>query len=129
MTVEFRDIQSIVVSFNNRDNVPTALVIDGNNPAAELVASVVVSQDGLDAEIGIRGQVPNGTGYTFKSLEDYDLRFVRRDEVGHLGEKRHELGPVGRIVSSVVLLAIVTPLVGILWAWAAGVVRGLGGLW
>lgn len=40
--------------------------------------------------------------------------------------KKGELGPVGRWVTGIVALAIVTPFVAILWAWAAGVVRSLG---
>lgn len=43
--------------------------------------------------------------------------------------KKAELGRVGQAILTVVALAIVTPLVAILWAWAAGVVRSLGGLW
>lgn len=43
--------------------------------------------------------------------------------------KKPELGPVGRWATGIVALAIVTPLVAILWAWAAGFVRSLGGLW
>lgn len=43
--------------------------------------------------------------------------------------KKPELGRVGQTILTVVALAIVTPLVAILWAWAAGVVRSLGGLW
>lgn len=43
--------------------------------------------------------------------------------------KKGELGPVARWVTGIVALAVVTPLVAILWAWAAGVIRSLGGLW
>ena len=43
--------------------------------------------------------------------------------------RKPELGPVGRWVTGIVALAIVTPFVAILWAWAAGVIRSLGGLW
>lgn len=44
-------------------------------------------------------------------------------------EQKPELGPVGKWAVGIVSLAIVVPFVGILWAWAAGVVRSLGGLW
>ncbi len=43
--------------------------------------------------------------------------------------KKAELGPVGKVDTGVVSLAILTPLIAILWAWALGVVRDLGGLW
>jgi hypothetical protein len=43
--------------------------------------------------------------------------------------KGGELGPVGKVVLSVVALAIVIPFIGILWAWAIGVIQGMGGLW
>lgn len=43
------------------------------------------------------------------------------------GEKGSELGPVGKVVVSVVALAILTPFIGILWAWALNVVRDIGG--
>lgn len=43
------------------------------------------------------------------------------------GEKGGELGPVGKVVVSVVALAILTPFIGILWAWALNVVRDMGG--
>ncbi len=35
--------------------------------------------------------------------------------------KKPELSPVARWVTGIVALAVVTPLVAILWAWAAGV--------
>ncbi|QGH74020.1 hypothetical protein SEA_AESIR_67 [Microbacterium phage Aesir] len=41
--------------------------------------------------------------------------------------KSGELGPVGKWVLGIVALAIVTPFVGILWAWALNVVRDMGG--
>ncbi|QLF84391.1 hypothetical protein SEA_KARATE_67 [Microbacterium phage Karate] len=40
--------------------------------------------------------------------------------------KKQELGPVGKWVVGIVALAIVTPFVAILWAWAAEVVRSFG---
>lgn len=43
--------------------------------------------------------------------------------------KGGELGPVGKVVLSVVALAVVIPFIGILWAWAIGVIQGMGGLW
>lgn len=40
--------------------------------------------------------------------------------------KKGEMGPVGRWFTGIVCLAIVTPFIGILWAWAAEVVRSFG---
>ena len=40
--------------------------------------------------------------------------------------KAAPVGPVARWVMGVVALAIVTPFIGILWAWAADVVRSFG---
>lgn len=42
---------------------------------------------------------------------------------------RPELGRVGKIIVSAVALAILTPFIAILWAWARGVVQVMGGLW
>lgn len=40
--------------------------------------------------------------------------------------KAAPMSPVARWVTGIVALAIVTPFVAILWAWAVGVVRSLG---
>lgn len=125
----FSNIQSVVVSFVNRDNVPTALVIDGTHASADLLADVTVDDDGLTAAIEITGQVPNAIGYSFKSLEDYRLSFVRNEEDGRPVKKRQEFGPLGKVVAGAITVAILVPFISILWAWAVGVVRGMGGLW
>lgn len=40
--------------------------------------------------------------------------------------KTAPMSPVARWVTGIVALAIVTPFVAILWAWAMGAVRGMG---
>ncbi|UYL85362.1 hypothetical protein SEA_HAGER_69 [Microbacterium phage Hager] len=41
-------------------------------------------------------------------------------------QKKPELGRVGQTILTVVSLAILTPFIAILWAWAAEVVRSFG---
>lgn len=125
---EFRDIQAIHVLFTNRDGVPTALTIDGTVPETELAFGVVVDEDGLAAAIEMSGQVLNGIGYSFWSLEDWELVRMRRGR-GPAGRSRPEpkpLGKVGQTILTVVALAILAPFVAILWAWAGDVFRSFG---
>lgn len=122
----FKNIQSVVVQFTNRDGVPTALTIDGTVPEADLRADVLVSEDGLSADIEIDGVVPNGTGYAFRSLEDWELKWVRRGQDGRSRPEPKPLGKVGQAVLTVVALAILAPFVAILWAWAGDVFRSFG---
>lgn len=112
---DFRNIQKITVEFRDREGVPSALIIDGTDPAAALVASVDVHRDGTTAEIGIVGNVPNGTGYGFKSMEGWELLWRRRGEDGQDVANKPELGPVGKAISTVVLLAILSPIVWVIW--------------
>jgi len=123
---EFRNIQSIHILFTNRDGVPTALTIDGTAPMAELSGAVTVDDDGLAAAVEVSGVVPNGTGYGFWSLEDWELRKVKRGQAGRSRPEPKPLGKVGQAVLTVVALAILAPFVGILWAWGMDVVRSFG---
>ena len=135
---EFHNIQRVIVEFVNRDGVPTAIVVD-DFPQDKSFAEVVVDKEGKLAEFQARiGDIPNGTGWRFKDMDDTDLVWHPRNvpmvvsydtTVGAPVKKEAELGPVGRVVLGVVGLAILVPFLGILWAWAAGVVQHLGGLW
>ena len=117
----YGNIDYVVVTFKDREGVPAAITIDGSQPESDLLASINVSDDGLTATVRVDGLVANSSGYAFRSLEDWELRWIRRaDEpyVAELGQgvkKRQELGRVGKIVVSVAMLAILSPLVVVLW--------------
>lgn len=119
----FSNIHRATIEFTNRDGVPTALIIDGTVPEADLMAGVNVDEDGLTASVELSGIVPNGTGYAFKGLEDWELRWVRRGEMPTRLPERQPVGPVARWTMGVVALAILAPFVAILWAWAGQVFR------
>ena len=94
--------------------------------SAVMAFGVVVDEDGLAAAIEMSGQVPNGIGYSFWSLEDWELRRVRRGSAGRSRPEPKPLGKVGQTILTVVALAILAPFVAILWAWAGDVFRSFG---
>ena len=122
----FKDIQTVTVAFSNRDGVPTTLIIDGSAPGADLLARILVDDEANVAAITIAGEVPNGTGYEFKSMEDWEIKWVRRGTDGRSRPEPKPLGKVGQVILTSVSLAIVCPFIAILWAWAGGIYRSLG---
>lgn len=112
---EYRNIQKITVEFRDREGVPAALIIDGSVPGSDLVADVSVEPDGLTAAVAISGDVPNGTGYGFKSLEGWELVWRKRGEDGQGVKNKPELGPVGKAITTTILLAILAPVVWVIW--------------
>ena len=135
---QFRNIQRATVEFTNRDGVPTALIVDEFPEGS--YAEINTSEDGTKVDILVYSAgIQNGRDYRFKGMDDEELVWRPKGvplvtgyavaENGRGVKKTDELGPVGKAVLSVVGLAILTPFVGILWAWAMGVVRGMGGAW
>ena len=51
----------------------------------------------------------------------------RDEQDGGGASEKKELGKVGQIIATVVALAILVPFIGILWAWAADVIKSFGG--
>lgn len=115
----YRNISRIIVEFQDREGVEQALIVDGSLPESDLMADVTVDDDGLTAAISIEGIVPNGTGYGFKSLEEWRTSFVRRvaeaHEDGQGVKKAPEMGPVGRVTWYVIGVSVAAPLLWLLW--------------
>jgi hypothetical protein len=122
----FGKIDRVTVEFENRDGIPTLLVV---KDTADLSVSIDVTDDGLEADFSIVGSIANGEdGYKFLG-EDWgvsiDLKKAPPVAVARMAAPRSksEFGPVGRWTSGVVALAILAPFVAILWAWAGSVFR------
>lgn len=119
----YRGITRVQVDFVNRDGVPTAFIMDGPE-VGETYLEVDVHEDGLHADIDISQiSLPNdGKNYRFASLEN--LPHVVAVPMGK--PEPAPLGKAGQIIVTVVALAILTPFVAILWAWAGQVYRSFG---
>lgn len=117
----FRDVDRITVEFKDREGVPSALVVE-TSADDSAYAELSVTEDGLSFDFLASSQdVPNKAGsFGFKSLEDWELVFKRRGDhlLGEAGQsvaKKGELGPVGKAIVSATLLAILSPVIWIIW--------------
>jgi len=129
MTI-YKNINRVIVEFKDREGVPSALILE--NPTAAAYAEIGMSDDALsfDFEVSAPSQDNTRDAIRFRALEDWELKYVRRDEQAGQGvKKKQEFGPVGKVVAGAITVAILVPFIGILWSWAAGVVRDIGGLW
>lgn len=122
---EHREVTKATFEFVNRDGVPTILYVDRADKPG--VAAVNLTADGKTIDFEYKSQLmPNDSKHWgYRGAEGDPPAIVTMPA----GRPAQQLGKVGQAVTSVVALAILTPLIGIVWAWAAGVVRGLGGLW
>lgn len=117
----FANVNRIIVEFKDREGVPSALVVEtATDDSAH--AEISLTEDGLSFDfLAMSQDVPNKAGaYGFKSLEDWELVFKRRGDhlLGEAGQgvaKRGELGPVGKAIVSATLLAILSPVIWIIW--------------
>lgn len=111
----YRNLKRVIVEFQDREGVPSALILD--NPPEDAYAEVSVDSDGLGFEFLARSTQDNTPGaFHFKGLEDWELKYVRRDEEDGQGVKnKAELGPVGKGIMTAILLAFLTPVIWVVW--------------
>ncbi len=114
MTI-YKNIQKVVVEFTDREGVPSAMIIEEFNETS--YAEIVVMSDGLSFDTLVHSEgVDNTPGaFHFKSLEVWELRYVRREEDGQGVKNKAELGPVGKAILTTILLAFLAPVVWVVW--------------
>ena len=115
MTI-YKNISKVVVEFKDREGLPSALIVE--KLPEDAYAEIVVSDDGLtfDTWVPSNGQDSTPNAFHFKALEDWELKYVRRaGEDGQSVKKTAELGPVGKGVAMAILLALLSPVIWVIW--------------
>ncbi|UVF61401.1 hypothetical protein SEA_SPARCETUS_72 [Microbacterium phage Sparcetus] len=115
MTI-YRKLDRVTVEFKDREGVPSALIVESFDDSS--YAEIAVDEDGLTFDLLVfsQDQQNKAGAYHFKSLEEWELVFMRRDHQDGQGVKnKQEFGPVGKAIMTTLLLAFLTPVVWVIW--------------